>query len=191
MRTLLMSCSVLLLALLAACSSCCGKCSTECPAQAAVDAVARQNPDCVRLTVHCTPAGAASPIACASTAADKKGKPSDPEDLQAMQTGQPVVLEEPGALDVTVPILAKDGKFAAACGVTLKTGGSSRDQLVAKAAAIAKTVEERLPACCSGGACAAKAGCCSGGGADAKGGSCCGGDGAAGGKEKEGSCCSK
>lgn len=188
MRTILLSCSVLLLALLAACSSCCGKCSTECPAQATVEAVAREHADCVRLTVHCTPAGASSPIACASTAAGKKGKPSDPEDLQAMQTGQPVVLEEPGALDVTVPILAKDGRFLAACGVTLKADGASREQLVAKATAIAKTVEGRLPACCSGGACGAKGGSCCGS-EGAKEGSCCSGEAAGGGKE--GSCCSK
>jgi hypothetical protein len=187
MRTILWSFPVLLLALLAACSSCCGKCSTECPAQATVEAVAREHPDCVRLTVHCTPPGASSPIACASTAADKKGKPSDPEDLQAMQTGQPVVLEEAGALDVTVPILAKDGKFLATCGVTLKTGGASREQLVAKATAIAKTVEGRLPACCSGGACGAKGSCCGSDGA--KEGSCCSGEASGGGKDD--SCCSK
>lgn len=156
MRTLLSSTFLLVISLLGGCAAtCCGSCSST-DAQAVVEAVAQANPDCTRLTVHCTPAGAAGPIACASTAPAKKDKPSDPEDVKAMATGQTVVLEEGGALDVTVPICAKDGKYLAACGVTLKTAGMSRDQVVAKATSIAKEVEGKLGACCAEGACCAK-----------------------------------
>ena len=103
----------------------------------------------VTLQPACTPAGGSGPVACASTAPDKKGKPSDPEDIKAMQTGQTVVLDEAGATDVTVPIMQKDGKFAGACGVTLKSAGMTREQAVAKATTIAKAVDKSLAGCCA------------------------------------------
>jgi hypothetical protein len=146
MRNALLSVSLFLLAATPACKSCCAEGCT--PPQDVVEAVAKENPDCTRLTVHCTPAGAAGPIACASTSAEKKGKPSDPEDVKAMQTGETIVLDEAGAIDVTVPILAKDGKFTAVCGVTLKAAGLTKDQAKAKATTIAKAVEAKLGSCC-------------------------------------------
>lgn len=124
------------------------KCDDCAKAQTVVESVAKQHPDCTRLTVHCTMEGGAK--ACASTVADKIGKASDKEDLEAMQTGQTIVLDEAGAIDVTVPINAKDGKCASACGVTMKAG-TPRDQALAEATVIAKAVEAGL-----GGACA----CC-------------------------------
>lgn len=126
------------------------QCCTNCDkAQSVVASVAQQNPDCTRLTVHCAMDGGAK--CCASTAAERVGKASDKEDLEAIQTGKTVVLDEAGALDVTVPINQKDGKFQSACGVTLKTAGMTRDQLVAKATTIAKAVETGIGgdcACC-------------------------------------------
>ena len=130
----------------AACAST-SSCSDCKEAQTVVESVQKQNPDCSRLTVHCADGGSAK--VCASTDAARIGKPSDPEDLQAMQTGKPVVLDEAGALDVTVPIRQKDGKFQSACGVTLKSAGMTRDQLVAKANTIAKAVEDGLKSCCA------------------------------------------
>ncbi len=124
-------------------SACCASCEK---AQAVVASVAKQNPDCTRLTLHCSMQGGAK--GCASTDAARIGKPSDKEDLEAMQTGKTIVLEEAGALDVTVPINNKDGKFQSACGVTLKPAGMTREQLTAKATKIAKAVEVGL-----GGAC--------------------------------------
>jgi hypothetical protein len=134
-----------------ACKStdCCSSGGTCAQSQAAVEKVAKLNPGLVRLTVHCMMDG--KPTACASTSADKQGKPSDPEDVKAMQSGQTVALDEAGALDVTVPILAKDGKFMGACGVTLPMQGLTREQAVAKATTIAKAVEAGLPACCMNG----------------------------------------
>lgn len=159
MRTALLSLSVLFLGITSGCKS---TGTTAADPQVVIETVAKANPGVTRLTVHCLQADG-SAMACASTSADKKGKPSDPEDLKAMQTGQTVVLEEGGALDVTVPIRAKDGKFGSACGVTVKAEGMTRDQAVAKATAIAKTVESDLGNCCgtccgsaSGGSCCSK-----------------------------------
>lgn len=125
-------------------SPCCDSCAQ---AQVVVTAVAGENPDCTRLTLHCSRSDG-SAVACASTNAAKVGKASDPEDLRVMQSGKTEVLEEAGGLDVTVPIHAKDGKFQSACGVTLRSAAGSRDQLIEKATAMAKAVEARLGACC-------------------------------------------
>lgn len=152
MRYALLSLS-LVLAGLAGCKStaaCCDACST---AQTVVETVGAAHPDVTRLTVHCGKAEGGGMTACASTSAEKRGKPSDPEDIRAVQTGETVVLDEAGAVDVTVPLLAKDGKWAAACGVTLKASGMSREQTVAKAKEIAKAVEAKLGDCCAGGCC--------------------------------------
>lgn len=153
MRSFLLPLSLLAFAFTSSCKSA-GCCGTDCDPQLVVERVAKENPDVTRLTVHCMKDGAAT--ACASTSADKKGKPSDAEDLKAMQTGETVVMDEAGALDVTVPILAKDGKFGAACGVTVKTAGMSREQAVAKAKAVAKAVDTGLNGCCETGSCCAK-----------------------------------
>jgi hypothetical protein len=154
MRTTLLSLSLLAVAFAAACKSTCCESCTE--TQTVVERIAKENPGVTRLTVHCQPASGAAATACASTAADKVGKASDPEDVKAMKTGETIVLEEQGALDVTVPILAKDGKCAMACGVTLKNDGGSREQLVAKATTIAKAVEAGLTTCCAMGGCTCK-----------------------------------
>lgn len=115
--------------------------------QAVVESVAKQHPDCVRLTVHSAPPAGGAWCVIASTSADKLGKPSDKEDLDAMGTGRTVVLDEPGAVDVTVPILLKDAKWRATCGVTVKAAaGANRQQLVDNANSIAKAVEASMAA---------------------------------------------
>lgn len=117
--------------------------TTDAAAQAAIEAVAKTNPDVVRLTVHMQQANGA--VAVASTAADKLGKPSDKEDVQAMQSGQTVVLDEKDAVDVTVPAMQKDGKWTAAIGVTLKApAGADKEALKKKAAEIAGGIEKTL-----------------------------------------------
>ena len=115
--------------------------------QAVVESVAKQHPDCVRLTVHSAPPSGGDWCVIASTNSDKLGKPSDKEDIDAMKTGKTVVLDETGAVDVTVPILLKDGKWTATCGVTVKSAaGANREQLVANANTIAKAVEASMSA---------------------------------------------
>jgi hypothetical protein len=146
MRVSLLSCSLFLVGIAAACKSPAGADNRD--PQAVVERIKQANPECTRLSLHCTPPNQSGPVACASTAPERKGKASDPEDLKAMQTGQTIVLDEAGALDVTVPIMAKDGKYAAACGVTLQSAGMTREQLIAKATVIAKAVETGLGDCC-------------------------------------------
>ncbi|HEX5050489.1 MAG TPA: hypothetical protein VFZ65_01835 [Planctomycetota bacterium] len=119
--------------------------------QAIVESVAAQHPECVRLSVHAVPPAGGDYRAVASTSPAKLGTPSDKEDLDAMKSGQTLVLDEPGAIDVTVPILSKDGRWTATCGVTVKAGpGADRAALVVNAKAIAASVETAILAASNG-----------------------------------------
>jgi hypothetical protein len=146
MRSFAFLASLFVAALATSCASSSSSCCSKADPQVVVDDVAKANPGVVRLTVHCMQDGKLT--ACASTLADKKGKPSDPEDQQAIDGGQPVVKEEAAGLDVTVPILQQDGKFTVACGVTFGGKGMARDAAVQQAQAIAKAVETGLGGCC-------------------------------------------
>lgn len=132
--------------------------------QAVVEAVAKENPDCTRLTVHCKKGDAAATM-CASTDKTRVGQASHAEDLKVMASGTMEVLEENGGFDVTVPITCKVENCKCVVGVTMKAG-IAKDAAVAKAQAIAKAVEARLGAC-EDGKCAS--GCCESG----AGGACC------------------
>jgi hypothetical protein len=115
--------------------------------QAVVDDTAKKNPDILRLTVHCSTAGGKDLVAIASTLPARINKPSDPEDLQAVQSGQPVVRDEPNALDVSVPVLQKDGKHSHVVGVTLKAPpDANKDAVKAKAIEIANSVATAISA---------------------------------------------
>jgi anti-sigma factor RsiW len=75
-------------ALAAITAGCASGPQTTCPkAQAIVDSIAKEHPEVVRLTVHEVPPAGGECHAVASTSSDKRGKPSDPEDLEAMKTG--------------------------------------------------------------------------------------------------------
>ena len=116
-------------------------------AQAIVDGVAARHADLERLTLHAVPAGKTETTQIASTMAARRGKPSDPEDIEALRTGQEVVLDEAGAVDLTVPIMLTDGKATAVAGVTLKAADDAdHDALVKKARAIAKELEKEIQA---------------------------------------------
>ena len=128
---------VLTLAFLASCET---TAPLDSKAQTLVESLAGKNDNIVRLTVHAIPAGETDYKAVASTLASKLGKPSDPEDLEAIQTGEMVVLDEPGGIDVTIPIGMKDGKHTVAAGVTMKAG-MGREAAIAAAKAIAAEVD--------------------------------------------------
>ena len=116
-------------------------------AQAVVDGVAAKHADLKRLTLHAIPTGKTDCTQVASTMESRRGKPSDPEDLEAMETGKEVILDEDGAVDVTVPILMKDGKATAVAGVTVEMKeGADRDARVDAARAIAKELEKDIQA---------------------------------------------
>jgi hypothetical protein len=128
--------SLLFIAVLGACAS------TKAPYPAAQDIVANvaaKHSNLVRLTLHAVPAGKTECTQVASTEPKRNGRPSDPEDLKAMKTGQQVVLEESGAIDVTVPILVEGGNATAVAGVTLRMAeGGDREALVSEARKIAE-----------------------------------------------------
>jgi len=133
-----------LIAALAACAS--TKKSPYPDAQDIVDRVAARHPDLLRLTLHAVPEGKEC-TQVASTMAERRGKPSDPEDLEAMKTGREIVLDEGGNVDVTVPILVKKGRPTAIAGVTLKPmAGAGRTATVSKAREIAQELAAEIRA---------------------------------------------
>mgnify|MGYP001593820213 CR=1 FL=1 len=122
--------------------------SAPCPnTQAIVESVGKEHPEVARLTVHCVPPGGGACCAVASTLAEKRGKVSDPEDLEAMGTGKLVVLDEAGGVDVTVPVMQKGARWEATVGVTFKPNPEmKKEQFVELATAIARVVEDRMVA---------------------------------------------
>lgn len=114
--------------------------ASESNAQAVVDAIAAKNESILRLTIHAMPAGETEYVFAASTLASKIGQPSDPEDLQAIETGEVVVLEETGGIDVTVPIRLREGKHTAAAGVTMDAS-MGQEAAVKAATAIAAEID--------------------------------------------------
>ncbi|MBE3070216.1 MAG: hypothetical protein IMZ66_08255 [Planctomycetes bacterium] len=107
-------------------------------AQALVDAAVAAHTDLVRLTIHAVPAGETQSRIIACNLAEKIGKPSAPEDLDAMKTGTMIVLKEGANLDVTAPIFDKRGRAIAAAGITLRIpGGATEEEMVEEAKTIA------------------------------------------------------
>lgn len=136
----------LLLAAALVAPSCQSSASSDAPrdAQQVVERIASEHPNVVRLTVHATPAGQSQLRAVASTSDAKRGQPSDPEDVRALETGQQVVLQEGDDLDVTLPMGSGQQRWVA--GVTLRGAGRSRDQLIADARAIAGEIDAAIAA---------------------------------------------
>jgi hypothetical protein len=116
-------------------------------AQQIIDRIAARHADLRRLTLHAVPAGKTECLQLASTMPERRGKPSDPEDREALKTGIEVVLDEPGAIDVTVPILKVDDKPTAVAGVTLTLApGAEREAAVTQARTIAQELEKEIQA---------------------------------------------
>ena len=115
-------------------------------AQRLVDDMAREHPELVRIGLHVTPPGSSENIIIASNVAAKIGQKSDPEDLQAMKTGRPVVLKEGGNFDVTLPLHDATGKVIGAIGLTFKpVGGEREDAATRRARSITIELEKRIP----------------------------------------------
>jgi hypothetical protein len=114
-------------------------------AQKLVDELAKNHPELVRIGLHVTPPGSAENIIVASNVAAKIGQKSDPEDVQAMKTGRPVVLKEGGNFDVTLPLHDAAGKVIGAIGLTLKpSGGEKEAGTKRRAQAIAGELEKQI-----------------------------------------------
>ena len=115
-------------------------------AQRLLDDLAKEHPEVVRVGLHLTPPGASENIIVASNVAAKIGQKSDPEDLQAMKTGRPVVIREGENFDVTLPLHNLAGKIIGAIGLTLKpAGGKQESDATNRARAIASKLERRIP----------------------------------------------
>ncbi len=114
-------------------------------AQELVGNMVSKHSDLVRLTIHAVPTGEEISRIIACNIKDKIGKLSDPEDLEAMKTGETVVLREGDNLDVTAPIWNKAGKPIAATGITLRFGKEETESdLLKKATAIAKELNTAI-----------------------------------------------
>ena len=113
--------------------------------QAIVNNMVSKHPDLVRLTIHAVPTGEETSRIIACNIKEKIGKPSDPEDLEAMKTGETFVLREGNNLDVTAPIWNKAGKPVAATGITLCFGKEETESdVVKKATVIAKELNTAI-----------------------------------------------
>ncbi len=114
-------------------------------AQMLIDRAVAKNPRVVRLTIHATKTGDTKSTIIACNLAEKVGKTSDPEDLDAMKTGKTTVQKEGDALDITMPIFDAHGKAIAASGVTIKTKKDEpEEQTVAKAKSIVESLQKEI-----------------------------------------------
>ena len=114
-------------------------------AQELVEGMVSKHPDLVRLTIHAVPTGEETSRIIACNIKEKIGKPSDPEDLEAMKTGETVTLKEGDNLDVTAPICDKTGEPIAATGITFRLGKEETESdVVKKATAIAKELNTAI-----------------------------------------------
>lgn len=130
---------------LVACQSAPGDNQGYADAQDLVDRIARETPNVVRLTIHAVPKGETKSIYIASTATERVGQPSDPEDIEALKTGRTIVKKEGGHVDVTVPIPGAPGKIFAVVGVTLANPeGASEQALRNQATAIAQKIRKAI-----------------------------------------------
>ncbi len=114
-------------------------------AQRLAEDVASKNADLVRIGLHLTPPKQTENIIIASNVAAKIGRKSDPEDLQALKTGRPVVLKEGDNFDVTLPLHDISGKLIGAVGITLKPKpGDKEADVLRRAKAIASDLEKQI-----------------------------------------------
>jgi hypothetical protein len=115
-------------------------------AQKLVDELAAKHPELVRIGLHLTPPTGSENIVIASNVPAKVGQKSDPEDLQAMRTGRPVVLKEAGNIDVTLPFHDTSQRVIGAIGLTLKPEGNEPESgAVMRARKIAGELEDQVP----------------------------------------------
>jgi hypothetical protein len=115
-------------------------------AQMQVDELAARHPELVRIGLHLTPPGSSENIIVASNVPAKIGQKSDPEDMKAMQTGNPVVLKEGSNIDVTLPLHNAAGKIIGAIGLTLRPkAGEDESGALNQAQNIARELERQIP----------------------------------------------
>jgi len=115
--------AVLMMAGLAACAATPPPPRTFPAAQAIVEGIAARHGDLVRLTIHAVPTGGTRSRVIASSSAAKLDHWSDPEDLRALETGEPSDMMEGANLDYTEAVVDNSGNVIAAIGVTVSGEG--------------------------------------------------------------------
>ena len=114
-------------------------------AQRLVERLAAKHPDLVRIGMHVTPPTKPDNIIIACNQLERVGRKSDPEDLEAIKTGQPVVLKEGENFDVTLPLHDASGKTIGAIGLTFKPRPREQDADIAlRARAIVREIEKQI-----------------------------------------------
>ena len=114
-------------------------------AQRLVDELGARHPELVRIGMHVRPPNKSDNIIIACNVFERIGRKSDPEDLKAMKSGQPVVLKEDGNIDVTLPLHDAAGKAIGAIGLTFKPlPGEQSEGAARRAQAIAHEIEMRI-----------------------------------------------
>jgi len=115
-------------------------------AQELVDGLVARHPELVRVGLHLTPPNSGQNVVVASNLREKVGQKSDPEDLQAMHSGQPVVSKEGENVDVTLPLHDATGKTIGAVGLTFKPRpGEQKADAIRHARDMAREVEKQIP----------------------------------------------
>ena len=114
-------------------------------AQRLVDELADRHPELVRIGIHVTPPNKSDNIIIACNVSERIGQKSDPEDLKAVKTGQPVVLKEGNNFDVTLPLHDVAGKTIGALGLTFKPRpGEQEADAARRARVMAREVEKQI-----------------------------------------------
>jgi len=114
-------------------------------AQMLIEKMVAEHPEIGRLTIHAVPTGQTQNIIVACNIREKLGKIADPEDLEVIKTKEIVVLKEGDNLDITAPILDKNGSAIAATGITLRGLNNTNEQALAeKAKAIAAELSQAI-----------------------------------------------
>ncbi|MBI3671013.1 MAG: hypothetical protein HY237_14690 [Acidobacteria bacterium] len=115
-------------------------------AQKLVDDLVARHPELIRVGLHVTPRNRTQNLIIASNVAEKIGKRSDPEDLKAMRTGQPVVLREGANFDITLPLHDATGKIIGAMGLTFKPWpGEAEADAIGCTRGLAAEIEKQIP----------------------------------------------
>lgn len=114
-------------------------------AQRLVGELAARHPELVRIGMHVTPPNKSDNIIIACNESERVGRKSDPEDLKAMKTEQPVVLKEGGNFDVTLPLHDAAGKAIGAIGLTFKPlAGEQAEGATRRAQAMTREIEKQI-----------------------------------------------
>jgi len=114
-------------------------------AQKLVDELVARHPELIRVGLHVTPPKTSENPIIASNVSEKIGQRSHPEDLQAMQSGKPIVLKEGENFDVTLPLHDAAGEIIGAIGLTFKPRPSEQENdAIGRARDAARELEKQI-----------------------------------------------